>query len=155
MTLSSQPVDRQNTCFELGVITLPFTAVQRWLHGAYRQNVPSLHHLLALRCSDSEPCGQKLLLANVASIHSTPARVLAPPSILGSRAALGEYPKFGLGEWRDSYCWAPARSLRPLKMNGIVMIFSPPGPISFLYQIRCNEGTYFIFWLSIEIPSPP
>lgn len=36
VTLSSQPVDRQNTCFELGVITLSFTAVLRSLHGAYR-----------------------------------------------------------------------------------------------------------------------
>jgi len=71
-------------------------------------NIPfifsGLRLLLALQSSDSEPCGQEPLLANVASIHSTPAHILAPPSILDSRAALGEYPKFGLGEWRDGYC---------------------------------------------------
>ena len=104
---------------------------------------------------------------------------------------------FGLGEWRDSYCWAPAKSL---KMNGI---FSPPVFEVFLYQakwqwncsvlclvtqlcpILCNptdysppgsslhgdspgkdtgvgchalhdnEATYFVSWLSRDIPSPP
>ena len=40
---------------------------------------------------------------------------------------------FGLGEWRDDYCWAPAKSL---KMNGI---FSPPVFEVFLYQPDDNE----------------
>ena len=43
---------------------------------------------------------------------------------------LHEENMFGLGEWRDGYCWAPAKSL---KMSGI---FSPPVFEVFLFQAK-------------------
>ena len=73
----------------MDVIAVHCATVQGSQLSACRQNAPSLHHLLRLQCSGSEPCGQEPF--NVASIHSTPTHFLFPPSVLGNRAAWGAY----------------------------------------------------------------